>query len=98
MFSHKAPRIRENKMKSSIVILALAAGISGAAVLATPAQAQNYPWCAQYSGRGMGGAMNCGFSTYGQCMADVSGIGGFCIQNNTYRPPGGRHRHRVAPQ
>ncbi len=31
--------------------------------------------------------MNCGFSTYGQCMEDVSGIGGFCMQNNTYRPP-----------
>ena len=33
--------------------------------------------------------MNCGFSTYQQCMEDVSGIGGFCIQNNTYRPPAG---------
>ena len=51
-----------------------------------PAQAQNYPWCAQYSGRASGGAMNCGFVSFEQCMATVSGIGGFCIQNNTYRP------------
>jgi hypothetical protein len=35
--------------------------------------------------------MNCGFSTFQQCMADVSGIGGFCIQNNTYHPPAGPH-------
>jgi len=30
-----------------------------------PADAQNYPWCAQ---RG-DGATNCGFVSYGQCMA-----------------------------
>jgi len=50
------------------------------------AEAQNYPWCAQYSGRALGGAMNCGFVSFAQCMATVSGIGGFCVQNNTYRP------------
>lgn len=50
----------------------------------TPAEAQNYLWCAQYGGGDTGGAMNCGFSTYQQCMADVSGIGGFCMQKNTY--------------
>jgi len=66
-------------------------GIAAAATaFGTPAEAQNYPWCAQYSGS-MGGAMNCGFSTFQQCMADVSGIGGFCIQNNTYHPPAGPH-------
>jgi len=61
------------------------------AVFGTPAEAQNYPWCAQYGGA-MGGGMNCGFSTYQQCMADVSGIGGFCIQNNTYQPQAGLRR------
>jgi hypothetical protein len=48
------------------------------------AEAQNYPWCAHY-GSAFGGAVNCGFSTFGQCMATVSGTGGFCMQNNTYR-------------
>jgi hypothetical protein len=67
--------------------------------IGTRAEAQNYPWCAQYSGRALGGAMNCGFTSFAQCMATVSGIGGFCIQNNTYRPPSGphsstKHRHR----
>jgi hypothetical protein len=53
-------------------------GLVGAVmVLGTPAHAQNYPWCAQYSGRALGGAQNCGFVSFAQCMATVSGIGGF---------------------
>jgi hypothetical protein len=59
-------------------VLVLTAGIERRAA------AQNYPWCANYSK----GALNCSFVTYEQCMADVSGIGGFCEQNNTYKPPG----------
>ena len=43
-------------------------GLVGALmVLGTPAQAQNYPWCAQYSGRALGGAQNCGFVSFAQC-------------------------------
>jgi hypothetical protein len=60
------------------------------------AVAQNYPWCAQYSPRG--GARNCGFVTFQQCMATISGIGGFCEPNPMYRPtespPVRRKRHR----
>ncbi len=81
-------------MRIFLLALMAAAATTG---LGTPAQAQNYPWCAQYSGRGFGGVMNCGFSTYRQCMEDVSGIGGFCIQNNTYRPPAARRRRHVHP-
>ncbi len=51
----------------------------------TRAAAQNYPWCAQYS-KG-GDEQNCGFVSFEQCMETVRGIGGFCIQNNTYQPP-----------
>lgn len=50
----------------------------------TPAAAATeYPWCAQYSGRS--GGRNCGFSNYSQCMATVSGIGGFCERNQFYQ-------------
>jgi hypothetical protein len=59
-------------------ILVLAAGIG------TRAEAQNYPWCAQYSTRD---GATCGFTSFEQCMATVSGIGGFCIQNWDYPPP-----------
>jgi uncharacterized protein DUF3551 len=62
------------------------------AAITTPAQAQSYPWCAYYGGR-FGGASNCGFSTFQQCLATISGIGGYCQPNTTYVPPPGRHRH-----
>jgi hypothetical protein len=42
---------------------------------ATPASAQG-AWCANYSGRS--GSTNCGFYTFAQCRAAVSGVGGFC--------------------
>ena len=48
------------------------------------AEAQNYPWCANYSK----GCTSCSFVSFEQCMADVSGIGGFCEQNSTYKPSG----------
>ena len=73
-------------MKPMLCALGLLIATSAAA------QAQNYPWCAQY-GNGTGGGRNCGFTSFRQCMADVSGIGGFCERNNTYAPIG-RHRHR----
>jgi hypothetical protein len=49
-------------------------------------QADPYKWCAQYGGRG-GGGRNCGFVTWEQCMATVSGIGGFCEPNQFYTGP-----------
>ena len=45
-----------------------------------------YPWCAHY-GRGMGGAPSCGFVSFQQCMATLSGMGGFCEMNPFYTPP-----------
>ena len=56
-------------------------------VAPTAGQAQTYPWCAQYGGMGGGGGRNCGFVSYEQCMATVSGIGGFCERNSFYTGP-----------
>jgi hypothetical protein len=53
-------------------------------LMAPEARAQNYPWCAEYGFKG--GVRNCGFVSYAQCMATVSGIGGYCQQNPMYRP------------
>jgi hypothetical protein len=67
-------------------------GIFAAALcIAQPAAAQNYPWCAYYD-LGMGGATNCGFSTYQQCTATVSGVGGSCGANPQYQPSRGSYR------
>jgi hypothetical protein len=53
------------------------------------AQAQNYPWCANYAGYG---GENCGFTTVAQCMATVRGNGGFCEQNTQYVPSAPSHQ------
>ena len=49
----------------------VAAGAQGQA----QAQAQDYPWCAIYA---KDGDTHCFFTSLEQCMATVSGIGGFC--------------------
>jgi hypothetical protein len=38
-------------------------------------------WCA----RDVKGETNCGFHTYEQCMANLSGIGGVCDRNQNYQ-------------
>jgi hypothetical protein len=61
-----------------VIIVANSANPSTAAVI--------YPWCANYSGRGMGGAQNCGFVSFNQCLATVRGVGGTCGPNPFYQP------------
>jgi hypothetical protein len=89
-------------MKTSLFVLGLLATATLATtVAAPPARAQTYPWCAYYA-VDFGGS-NCGFSTYEQCMEDISGIGGFCQKNDWYHPSaeaaphynasGRKHRH-----
>ncbi len=51
------------------LLLSALAVIAASAALGTPAQAQNYPWCALYNGGGAGGGTNCGFVSFAQCMA-----------------------------
>jgi hypothetical protein len=38
-------------------------------------------WCARDSR----GGTNCGFHTYEQCRANISGIGGYCDRNLSYQ-------------
>jgi len=77
-------------MKTILSALAILAAMPA---LSTAVRAQNNPWCAQYSGGPLGGAMNCGFVSFQQCLATVSGIGGFCVRNALYQPSGPHRRH-----
>ena len=70
-------------MRLSLLLLAI---LAGTVALGGRAEAQNYPWCAIYSMADP--PANCGFVSYDQCMATVSGIGGFCMTNNEYQPAG----------
>jgi hypothetical protein len=88
-------------------LLLVMVGVFAAIVcIENPANAQNYPWCAYYNfgQRGPGGlahdldgggATNCGFSTFQQCLATVSGIGGSCRPNPQYQgTPTTKHPRR----
>jgi hypothetical protein len=79
-------------MKDSIGVSRLVScfAMAAAATLAmtaaiTPASAQNYPWCAHYGTPY--DDTSCGFVSYDQCLASVSGVGGFCEKNDTYKAP-----------
>jgi hypothetical protein len=68
----------------ALIMPALAAFAMLTAIPPSGAQAETlYPWCAYYTGRG-GGGINCGFVTYDQCKAAVSGVGGWCEANTFY--------------
>jgi len=54
-----------------------------AAASSGPSRAEvNYPWCAQYASPG---SSNCGFTTYQQCQAALSGNGGYCSANPLFQ-------------
>jgi Protein of unknown function (DUF3551) len=67
----------------SFVLGALVAA-AGLASTESRAEAQNYPWCANFAD---GAGTNCGFATSERCMATIVGSGGFCTQNDMYKPP-----------
>ncbi len=70
---------------SFLALVFVAAALSG-----LPARAQTYAWCAQYGGHQIA-STNCGFATFEQCRATISGIGGSCYPNPRYQPAPGRH-------
>jgi hypothetical protein len=61
----------------ALVIAAMSAGAGDA-----NAQGKYWPWCARYDVW----TIVCGFATYQQCAATVSGVGGYC-QRNVMGPP-----------
>jgi hypothetical protein len=71
----------------SIVLMPAALLVAAAALAPRPAAAAfNYPWCATFYDSSLG-MKSCSFSSYGQCMATISGVGGICAQNPLYASP-----------
>jgi hypothetical protein len=73
-------------MRLLLAVLSICVGLVS---MGKNAEAQNYPWCA-HLGTGFE-STNCGFTTFQQCMDTVSGIGGFCMVNNTYQSSPGSY-------
>lgn len=64
--------------------LAIAVGsVISLFLIAGPAAADPYKWCAAYRN----GGTNCGFTTIEQCRATVGGVGGSCDPNPFYTGP-----------
>ena len=77
------------------LLLFFSAVLVGVAAIAGSAEAIDYPWCAEYAD---GAGVNCGFTTYEQCMETARGSGGYCALNNTYSPPVAAARSRHPPR
>ena len=74
------------RLPISVVIPPLIAAVLFGENLAALAQSANsYPWCAIFYKEG-GGTPRCYFANREQCMASISGVGGFCVQNLQYNP------------
>lgn len=57
----------------------------------------NYPWCTSGAGHEFG-AVNCGFTTFEQCLATARGNGQSCGPNPAYVPPPGAAAGKHAPR
>lgn len=66
----------------TLSILALIVAAIGFGARDAQAEGKYWPWCARYDGW----TIVCGFATFQQCLATVSGVGGIC-QQNVMPPP-----------
>jgi uncharacterized protein DUF3551 len=64
-------------------LTAIALAMVASSSIGDGARADPYRWCAVF-GSQHGGATSCYSVTLEQCRATISGLGGFCTENNFY--------------
>ena len=64
---------------AAVTVVAAVIGVSLISMVGT-ANADPYKWCAVFTQ----GGTNCGFVTFEQCQATISGIGGSCDPNPSF--------------
>jgi len=69
--------------KNAYWLLIAVGSVTALFLIVDRAAADPYKWCANYRN----GGSNCGFTTFEQCQATVSGVGGFCGPNQFYTGP-----------
>jgi Protein of unknown function (DUF3551) len=77
-------------MRLPVLTMLFIAGLFAENTAASAQSAGSYPFCAIYYRMDAGGTPSCYFDSREQCMTTISGVGGFCIENQYY--------HRVAVQ
>jgi hypothetical protein len=73
---------REQTMRILMMLAVAVAMLSAGAGGGAKAEYRGDKWCAWYDAY----ANNCGFATFEQCLATVSGAGGICRQNPNWVP------------
>jgi Protein of unknown function (DUF3551) len=63
----------------TLKLASVAIGVLSLCAMPARAQYVGGSWCANYGNQG--GGTNCGFYSYDQCMAAISGNGGMCSRN-----------------
>jgi Protein of unknown function (DUF3551) len=63
------------------VLMPISIAIAVLSLCETPARTEGAPWCA-YGVKS--GGTNCGFYSWEQCMANLSGNAGYCARNPWY--------------
>jgi hypothetical protein len=72
-----------SKLIAATFAATLFVGLAG--FTASASAATQYPWCAEYGGGRDGiAATSCGFVSWNQCMATVTGMGAICVENPAY--------------
>ncbi len=72
-------------MRLPILTMLFIAATLASETAASAQSAGSYPWCAIYYTIDSNGTPSCSFDTRQQCMETISGIGGFCVENQYYR-------------
>jgi hypothetical protein len=88
-------RFKRFLMRPLILSASLITGVLSGGIQAALAQSPtSYPWCATYYKDGT--PTSCYFTSYQQCRASVSGVGGVCFESPYYHSAPGavRRRHR----
>jgi hypothetical protein len=71
----------------SVRFLILCGALLAAMLIDARLEARAGSWCSFYDAT----TYNCGFNSYDQCMANISGVGGICSPNyferSAYAPP-----------
>ena len=71
-------------MRKTCLSMMVLATMAVPMLMSSAAHADKYRWCAVYTGPSGEGGTNCGFVTYQQCLATISGVGGYCTPNQFY--------------
>jgi hypothetical protein len=75
-----------------LLMTALLTSTVFASLPSSTAVARDYRWCAQYTDDLL--TYQCQFETWEQCLATVSGVGGFCHLNPAAQASPRRRSHR----